>query len=240
MQKRLAILGLLLFAAWTLAGLSEPTHLPESGITAQSTGKTGSQQASPQHGKTDRPQTVPVNVQIASTAEQREAATQQENLDIQRKLEWFTGILAIVGVLQVLTMIWQAGLLRGTMKEIHAQAWHMERQTKILEASVSAAQKSADAAFAQIEMIKSKERAQFRIEFADLDLALDEKLGGYPIHFKVIMDGTTRAYILEEDIIADIPGLPWEKIRCWSLMGLPRDTAVRLKVKQIQLVAGVI
>jgi hypothetical protein len=57
------------------------------------------------------------------------------------------------------------------------------------------------AAFAQIEFMKSKERAQLRVEFAVPDFAYDAKLKGYPVDFQIILDGTTRAYILEDSIL---------------------------------------
>ena len=47
---------------------------------------------------------------------------------------------------QVNEMRRQRKLMLGTLKAIQAQAWHMERQTKILEDSVTAAQISANAA----------------------------------------------------------------------------------------------
>jgi hypothetical protein len=128
----------------------------------------------------------------------------------------FGGLLFIVGALQ-------AWFLWRTLTAIKAQGGHMERQTKILEASVAAAQKSADAAAAQIEFMKSKERAQLRIEFANLDLVFDQELRGYPIHFRVTLDGTTRAYIMEDSIVADIPSYPMADRRYWSVTGLPRN-----------------
>jgi hypothetical protein len=125
----------------------------------------------------------------------------------------FGGILVVVGSLQV----W---FLFRTLGAIQVQAGHMERQTKILEDSVAAAQKGADAAIAQVEMVKAKERAQLRIEFARPHLAFDEKLGGYPIHFRVTLDGTTRARIRDDSIIAYSSQRPREK-GGWRVMGIP-------------------
>jgi hypothetical protein len=71
--------------------------------------------------------------------------------------------------------------------------------------------------------MKSRERAQLRIELSDLDLVFDEETGGYPIYFKVFLDGTTRAYVIQETIAADIPGYPMEDRKYWSEMDLPRN-----------------
>jgi hypothetical protein len=97
-----------------------------------------------------------------------------------------------VAMLQVGAMIWQARLLKQTREDIHTQAeWmktqtehigrqadmaerqarlistqanQMEKQTEILRDSVTAAKESADAANAQIKMMKAKERARLTIE----------------------------------------------------------------------------
>ena len=78
---------------------------------------------------------------------------------VQDGFDWVTlanYLLVVVGIAGILVAIW-------TLRYIRRQADLMERQTKILEDSVAAAQKTADAATAQIEMVKSKERAQLRI-----------------------------------------------------------------------------
>jgi hypothetical protein len=165
---------------------------------------------------------APVNVQTPAANEQQKSDADKDAIDIQRKLEWFTGILAIVGLMQAFTLIWQAWLLRGTLKEIHTQAGHMERQTKILEDSVAAAQKSADAAFDQIEMMKRRERAQLSIEFAEPEWTFNKKLGGYPIHFQVTLDGSTRAGVVQSNILAYMGQTARTKRTAWRDMGLPR------------------
>jgi hypothetical protein len=59
---------------------------------------------------------------------------------------------------------------------------------------------SAQASMAQVEHSKSVQRAQLRIEFADPEFSYNGK--GYPVHFCVNVDGTTRAYVLDESILA--------------------------------------
>jgi hypothetical protein len=127
----------------------------------------------------------------------------------------FGGILVIVGSFQV----W---FLYGTLRAIKAQSGHMERQTKILEDSVAAAQKSADAAAAQIEMMKRKERAQLSIEFAEPEWTFNEELRGYPIRFQVTLEGNTRAYVPQSVILAYMARTARTKRTAWRDMGLPR------------------
>jgi len=110
-----------------------------------------------------------------------------------------------------------------TLRLIYKQSGHMERQTKILEDSVAAAQKSADAAIAQVDAAKRTQRAQLRIEFADFDFGFDMDSKGYQVRFTVTLDGTTRAYILSEAIIAYTSGLPPEKRSIRKQIGLPKN-----------------
>jgi hypothetical protein len=113
------------------------------------------------------------------------------------------------------------------IRQIHVmqvQAGHMERQTKIQRDSVAVAQRSADAAIDQIEMVKNKERGRLRIEFGHVDLVNDpDPDNGYEVPFKLILDGATQVYIRENSCAAairetdEVPADdPW-----WRGMGLP-------------------
>jgi hypothetical protein len=101
------------------------------------------------------------------------------------------------------------------------QAGYMERQTKILEDSVAAAQKSADAAIDQIEMMKRRERAQLSIEFAEPEWTFNEEFGGYPIRFQVTLDGSSRAGVIQSNILAYMGQTARTKRAAWRDMGLP-------------------
>jgi hypothetical protein len=129
----------------------------------------------------------------------------------------FGGLLVIVGGSQVL-------FLYRTLKAIQTQAGHMERQTKALEDSVAAAQKSADAAKAQIQMMKSKERGRLRIEFGHIDLVNDpDPDNGYEVPFTLILDGATQVYITENSCFAAIretEEVPADA-QWWRGVGLP-------------------
>jgi hypothetical protein len=214
-MKHLAIFATVVAFATvgTLASQTGPANLPERRIAARGAGKAGSQQTNPQQGNADSPQSTPVNIQATDADYQKKADAEQENLDIQRKLEWFTGGLVFVGLMQAGTMIWQAWLLRGTLKAIKVQASHMERQTATLEKSVTAATD-------QIEMVKSKERAQLRVEFARPDFAYDAKLKGYPVSFRITLDGTTRAYILQDSILVYLSKAKRTGV-AWRVFGVP-------------------
>jgi hypothetical protein len=74
------------------------------------------------------------------------------------------------------------------------QSWETRKSAK-------GAKGAADASLAQIEFMKSKERAELRVEFARPDFAYDAELNGYPVNFRITLDGTTRAYILEDSIL---------------------------------------
>jgi hypothetical protein len=113
-----------------LKGQTALLSTPKEGITKPNGGENGKAQPTAQDGKQATPDSVPSTRQ--PTTPNCDEACQQghQNLAIQGKLELFTGVLAVVGVLQVLTMIWQAGLLRGTLVQIRTQANHMEMQNR--------------------------------------------------------------------------------------------------------------
>jgi len=106
-----------------------------------------------------------------------------------------------------------------TVLYIKRQTSLMEKQTGILEKSVAAAKSSAAAANAQIELIKNKERAQVSIDLEELDLVYDQKRDGYPVRFMIVMDGTTRATIEHESIIAYLADSPIRRM-AWEPLGL--------------------
>src|ERR1035437_10035590 len=120
MLKRLAILGLLgtLATVCFLAGQTAPLGPPKQGIAKPGSSQNGKDKAQPQSSQQPAPNSL-LTGQQPTTPTCDEACQQgRQNLAIERKLEWFTGVLAVVGVLQVVTMIWQAGLLRLTWKTI--------------------------------------------------------------------------------------------------------------------------
>jgi hypothetical protein len=215
MLKRLAILGLL-----ALVG----------GAWSQVPGNGSSQHDNAQDKqKTANPPKPVVVVDSQHSANNQEQASEKpakypwgELLAPANIPNWF---LVVVGGIT-------GWFVYKTLRAIKKQADIMETQakdaresgveaTKIALATAQAAQKTADATAAQIEIVKSKERAHLRIEFADFDFEFDS--GGYPVRFTVTLDGTTRAYILSEAIIAYTSGLPPEKRSVRKQIGLPRN-----------------
>jgi hypothetical protein len=110
MLKRLAIVGLLgaLTTICLLKSQAAPLGPPKEGIAKPSGSQNGKDKTHPQDSSEPAPN--PVIISPQPTAPTCDEACQQgrQNLAIQGKLEWFTGVLAIVGVLQVATMVWQA------------------------------------------------------------------------------------------------------------------------------------
>ena len=83
------------------------------------------------------------------------------------------------------------------------------------------AKENAIATNAQIEFMKSKERAQLRLEIDPLNLVYDQKADGYPIQLRVVLDGATRAIILNESIAAYLADSPPAKVMSWEPLGIP-------------------
>jgi hypothetical protein len=103
-----------------------PQNAPEKRVAAQGASGALGEDAKSKNKSADPPSLVTGYLQAPTASDEKESNTEQESLNIQRKLEWFTGVLAGVGVLQVAAMIWQAFLLKGTMKEMSIQAGLMK------------------------------------------------------------------------------------------------------------------
>jgi len=162
MRKWLAILGLLLLHA-SIPVPGQSSNNPAGGSSnvqkQRSNGKGNGQPAiAPLPKDSTRPGPQDTEKPDAGNADNSVTVSKLPTVSIGKDwADWsywgFGGILVIVGGSQV----W---FLYRTLKANQTQAGHMERQTKALEDSVAAAQKAADAAIAQVEMVKSKERAQ--------------------------------------------------------------------------------
>lgn len=119
---------------------------PEQGITKPNSGSEGQKHPQSQAGDQSAYSTMPSSPQPSAPTCDEACQQARDNLQVQHRLAWFTGLLVVVGGLQAGTMIWQAWLLKGTKEKIQVQAGHMEDQSKTLRESVAAAQKAADAA----------------------------------------------------------------------------------------------
>jgi hypothetical protein len=204
MLNRLTILVLLgTVATAGLLFLRAETPAATEMRAAQQNSGSNVQQADAQHQS-----------QNVRMAEIRSTET-QEDLKIQRELAnytWWlaaaTVLLVVVGAGQVLLLFRQERILHGALNEIHAQAEQMTFQTGVLEKSVAAAQKSADAAVVQLQAMKDKERARISVEILRLD-TLEFGSGsnramlkfnnfGYTHALNVRASGDARAIIFED------------------------------------------
>src|SRR5208337_3123709 len=124
MLKRLAIFSLLcpLATVGILAGQNALKGTPGQRIAKAGSGQSGQQQAGTQNH--DNSSQNPLSVHVDATAPIDEAAKEEarQKLKIQGELALFTGLLVIVGFLQVGSMIWQTLLLRRTWKAVQTQA----------------------------------------------------------------------------------------------------------------------
>jgi hypothetical protein len=148
--------------------------------------------------------------QVSAQSSQPQTATSNDDVEIQRKIEIFTGGLVIVGVLQagVMFLTWlvyrrQAGIMeqqRATMESqwttMQGQLAHMRKQTDILDKSVTAAEKSAEAANRGVEIMISKERARLFIEVEPLSIP-DSPSPLFSVKHRVRIHGSTDAIIIE-------------------------------------------
>jgi hypothetical protein len=226
MLKHLAILTVLAFAAvGLLKGQTAPLGTPKQGIAKPDSSQDGKKQP-----ETSQPQKTPIELTSADVevepAPCDETCQQgRRNLAIQGKLEWFTGVLAIVGILQVLTMAWQAWLLKQTREDVHTQAGHMKDQTKILGDSVKVAQASADAANAQIRTMKDKERARLTVRPISEGFMKNLRQESSILHASVRIDhyGETDAFNLRGYFTVqrgDTIIHPWNS-NIWGTMAIP-------------------
>lgn len=157
MLKRLAIVGVLLTLASAsfclLAGQTAPLSSQKEGITKADGGRAEKNIPKPPIPTKSTPSLTASGVEIEAAPCDEACQQGRRNLEIQGKLEWFTGVLAVVGVLQVIagglqigTMVWQARLLKGTLTEIQTQAKHIGAQTTAAQKAAEAAELSAKAA----------------------------------------------------------------------------------------------
>jgi hypothetical protein len=176
-MKCLAVLAIALaFQAPTAVspskGQTAPLSTPKKGVTKGNNGQAGEDQTTPQQDRDNPSKAMSAVVQPPTPVTQSSTESeQQENLEIQRKLEMFTGFLVLVGFIQAGTMYWQARLLRGTLKEIQTQAGHMETQSGILGESVAIAKQSADAALKQATI-----QAAALAQWVDVEFVKTEKV----------------------------------------------------------------
>jgi hypothetical protein len=230
MLRLLAILAFWVVLAPATVAVSsaqaKPQNPPKKGIATKSASEAGSESEHRKHPNTNSPAPPPGNKEAPATTNGDAAKSEQENLDIQRKLEWFTGGLVIVGMMQAFTMIWQACLLRGTLKTIDQQATdarsssgaaasiaqqtlaaierqakHMEDQSRALVQSVAVAHESAKVAQKNLDAMINRERARVRVEIVGLDMG---ESGFARVNFAVHCHGPTAAFISDARVRSEL------------------------------------
>jgi len=147
----------------------------------------------------------------AEAAEEKRQEAEREHTD-----RWIIGLTIAIAVCaflqfggivaQVVVYLRQTDIMRdtltaiagqgttaqSTLQAINRQADLMDTQTEILRDSVTAAQASADAANAQIKMMRDKDRARIAIEVLPFD-TLNFTNGNNRVLFKVNNFGPTHA-----------------------------------------------
>ena len=127
MLKRLAIVGLFgaLAAVCVLEGQTAPLSPPKQGIAKSDQGQGRSQQLNSNDAQRGTPDTIGSASQPSSATDKEERENERRNLEIQSKIEWFTGILAGVGILQgvVLLLTWKAIRRQANLQEFLTRQW---------------------------------------------------------------------------------------------------------------------
>ena len=131
---RLAMVAIAFWLIFASVGVfSEQRTLPDTPKHGIAKGE-GSGKGQKQPWGTNSDQTSPSAVFSSpqpSTSTCDETCQQgRQNLQIQNRLVWLTGGLVVVGLLQVVSMFWQARLLKQTRGDIHTQAGWMKTQTE--------------------------------------------------------------------------------------------------------------
>jgi len=180
MLKRLAIdivlVVLIAASVGMLKSQSAPLSPPKEGITKGDSSQNEKKQSQPAQDQNKPIELTAADVEMEPAPCDEACQQGRRNLEIQGKLEWFTGVLAFVGFLQVGTMIWQAILLWKTRGDIHAQADLMKEQVRDARESgrqtFSVLKEQADTALIQTNAAKERERARLGIRSLDVPKVL--------------------------------------------------------------------
>lgn len=122
MRKKWAIvLCFVVVSIGTLVSQQMSANSPEQGIAKASGGHKRKEQPEGYSDNGSSPNPVSVSQKPATPGSNQARQDSSEDRHIQRWLMYFTGALVGVGFLQVVSMIWQAYLLRGTMKQLQRQ-----------------------------------------------------------------------------------------------------------------------
>jgi len=195
----------------------QPAKAPQGDGTAESN---STQSAAPRQKRQNNPtpsaQSVPVPTQTPIAMEsQRSGATannhagtssqqtSDEDRATQRKLTWFTEVLAAVGVLQLVVMFLTWLVYRRQAREMRRQRYEMRRQRHVMFRQWKAMGEQAKLMKEQSDLMVEKERAKLRIELDEFRPIKDEH-EIYWVKGHVSIYGSTEAFIGRTEIYASI------------------------------------
>jgi len=127
MLKRLAILGLLIPLATIgiLASQDVAENAPKQGVAKPESSQSSPQKPDSQNAKASSENQLLSSSQIPPKGCDENCQNERQNLNIQRKIEWFTGVLAGVGILQgvVLFLTWKAISRQADLQRFLTRQW---------------------------------------------------------------------------------------------------------------------
>lgn len=140
----------------------------------------------------------------------------------------FTLFLTIVGGFQVYLM-W------GNLRVVERQADQMERQTGILQQSITLAEKSADTARQNLELFINRERAHLRIEIVPLEFPLTP--GPLKVSYKLTLHGTSDAYVTNSCARVEVTNSnePGDDAQWFPAMNIPQVITPERRVIEAQV-----
>jgi hypothetical protein len=134
---------------------------------------------------------------------------------------------------QTFEMAYQRLLMRRSLSTMRRQSALMEKQTEILDKSVAAAKTSADAANAQIQMVKDKERARVSVSMSDKEFVLRRTYFFDKMTIKIANDGTTSAFNVKAK--GHVTGQPSDNLpSMWIFLPLVVPNVIRANNEPIE------
>jgi hypothetical protein len=159
----------------------------------------------PETGERIRKTTAPVlptASQPTAVRNETDADRDASGVNIQRKIEVFTGVLAVVGVFQLAVMFltWrvyarQAGIMEQQRATMQSQWTTMQGQLEAIQSQIAESKQDR-------EMFVSKERPRLMVELCELELPKEttEDLWFLSVDYQVFIYGITPAFIEESGV----------------------------------------
>lgn len=161
-----------------------------------------------------KPDSAPAQSSAISIVPDDPAANQRpasgpSNLEV--KMTWFAGALAVVAVLQFFALLWQTLSMRKLANASSSHTQEMEYQSRVLDGQLkvmseqlaavketaSASSMSAAAAKDSIDRIMCKERARLRVELQPFYLNFNAPS---PASYTIQHEGSTDAFVVDSHV----------------------------------------